>query len=56
MCLFTAKRISLFTNCFHDAQEGFAIEINHFIKYKKGLELNEVSKKVRNAPQSFIYI
>ncbi|MHC3513622.1 ASCH domain-containing protein [Limosilactobacillus reuteri] len=45
-----------FDNYFHDVQEGFAIEIDHFIKYKKDLELNEVSKKIKSAPQSFVYI
>lgn len=47
---------SSYDNYFHDVQEGFAIEINHFIRYKKGLELSEVSKKVKSAPQSFVYI
>ncbi|UNL61557.1 ASCH domain-containing protein [Limosilactobacillus mucosae] len=45
-----------FDEYFHNAQEGFAIEIDSFTKYKEALELNEVSKKVKNAPQSFIYI
>lgn len=45
-----------FDNYFGDVQEGFAIEIDHFRKYKKELELSEVSQKVKNAPQSFIYI
>lgn len=45
-----------FDHYFHNIQEGFAIEITHFIKYRKGLALTEVSQKVRCAPQSFIYI
>lgn len=45
-----------FDEYFHNTQEGFAIEVNHFIKYTKRLELNEVSKKIKQAPQSFIYI
>ncbi|MFJ6925032.1 ASCH domain-containing protein [Limosilactobacillus mucosae] len=45
-----------FDEYFHNVQEGFAIEISHFVKYKKELELNEVSKKLKSAPQSFAYI
>ena len=45
-----------FDEYFHNVQEGFAIEIAHFVKYKKELELNEVSKKLKSAPQSFAYI
>lgn len=45
-----------FDKYFHNVQEGFAIEIAHFVKYKKELELNEVSKKLKSAPQSFAYI
>lgn len=47
---------SSFDEYFHNVQEGFAIEIAHFVKYKKELELNEVSKKLKSAPQSFAYI
>lgn len=45
-----------FDDYFQNVQEGFAIEIDSFVKYKKGLNLNEVSKEVKNAPQSFVYI
>ena len=45
-----------FDEYFHNVQEGFAIEIAHFVKYKKELELNEVSIKLKSAPQSFAYI
>lgn len=45
-----------FDKYFHNVQEGFAIEIDNFVKYKRELELNEVSKKLKSAPQSFVYI
>ncbi|OYS57220.1 hypothetical protein CBF93_09885 [Limosilactobacillus reuteri] len=45
-----------FDEYFHNVQEGFAIEIDNFVKYKRELELNEVSQKLKSAPQSFVYI
>lgn len=45
-----------FDNYFSNTQEGFAIEIGDFIKYKKELDLKELSNKIKSAPQSFIYI
>ena len=44
-----------FDEYFHDVEEGFAIEIDKFVKYKKKLELNEVSQRIKSAPQSFVY-
>jgi len=45
-----------FDNYFQNVTEGFAIEINGFKRYKKELDIKEVSKNLKCAPQSFAYI
>jgi predicted transcriptional regulator len=47
---------SFFNDYFRDKEKGYAIQIKDFITYETPLELRDIDKCIKVAPQSFCYI
>lgn len=45
-----------FDEYFKDTKNGFAIEIKRFTPYVEPLELVDLDRKIKHAPQSFMYV